>query len=87
MMAELVTALDLIGLSLTITSLYGFLASRITRRRGEIGIRMALAATRQAATPLGSVRVPKAADLSRRSQSVRSSSFQALNWSGGFNSS
>lgn len=48
MMAELVTALGLIGLVLTVVGLYGFLAFRVTERRREIGIRMALGATRQA---------------------------------------
>jgi putative ABC transport system permease protein len=49
MMAELVTALGFIGLALTVVGLYGFLAFRVTQRRREIGIRMALGATRQAA--------------------------------------
>lgn len=48
MMAELVTALGLIGLVLTVVGLYGFLAFRVTQRRREIGIRMALGATREA---------------------------------------
>jgi len=48
MMAELVTALGFIGLALTVVGLYGFLAFRVTQRRHEIGIRMALGATRQA---------------------------------------
>ncbi len=48
MMAELVTALGIIGLALTVVGLYGFLAFRVTQRRREIGIRMALGATRQA---------------------------------------
>jgi len=52
MMAELVTALGFIGLSLTIVGLYGFLAFRVTQRRREIGIRMALGATQKAATLL-----------------------------------
>jgi ABC-type antimicrobial peptide transport system permease subunit len=48
MMAELVSILGVIGLALTIVGLYGFLAFRVTQRRREIGIRMALGATRQA---------------------------------------
>lgn len=52
MMAELVTALGLIGLALTVVGLYGFLSFRVTQRRREIGIRMALGATRQATTRL-----------------------------------
>jgi ABC-type antimicrobial peptide transport system permease subunit len=48
MMAELVSALGFIGLALTVVGLYGFLAFRVTQRRREIGIRMALGATRQA---------------------------------------
>ena len=50
MMAELVSALGFIGLALTVVGLYGFLAFRVTQRRREIGIRMALGATRKAAT-------------------------------------
>ena len=52
MMAELVSALGLIGLALTVVGLYGFLAFRVTQRRREIGIRMALGATRQATARL-----------------------------------
>jgi predicted permease len=48
MIAELVTALGLIGLALTVVGLYGFLAFGVARRRREIGIRMALGATREA---------------------------------------
>jgi ABC-type antimicrobial peptide transport system permease subunit len=48
MMAELVSALGLIGLLLTVVGLYGFLAFRVTERRREIGIRMALGASREA---------------------------------------
>ncbi|MFP5249929.1 MAG: ABC transporter permease, partial [Acidobacteriota bacterium] len=48
MMAELVSALGVIGLALTVVGFYGFLAFRVTQRRREIGIRMALGATREA---------------------------------------
>jgi predicted permease len=47
MMAELVSALGVIGLALTIVGLYGFLAFRVNQRRREIGIRMALGASRE----------------------------------------
>jgi predicted permease len=50
MMAELVSALGFIGLALTVVGLYGFLTFRVAQRRREIGIRMALGATRQATT-------------------------------------
>ncbi|MDR3749869.1 MAG: ADOP family duplicated permease [Terracidiphilus sp.] len=52
MMAELVSALGLIGLALTVVGLYGFLAFRVTQRRREIGIRMALGASREATVSL-----------------------------------
>lgn len=52
MMAELVSALGLIGLILTVVGLYGFLAFRVTQRRREIGIRMALGASREATSLL-----------------------------------
>jgi predicted permease len=47
MMAELVSALGFIGLVLTVVGLYGFLAFRVNQRRREIGIRMALGASRE----------------------------------------
>lgn len=47
MMAELVSALGVVGLTLTVVGLYGFLAFRVTQRRREIGIRMTLGATRE----------------------------------------
>lgn len=47
MLAELVSALAIIGLVLTIVGFYGFLAFHVTQRRREIGIRMALGASRQ----------------------------------------
>jgi predicted permease len=47
MMAELVSALGFIGLALTVVGLYGFMAFRVTQRQHEIGIRMAMGATRE----------------------------------------
>lgn len=52
MMAELVTGLGFIGLALTIVGLYGYLAFRVTQRRREIGIRMAVGASREATSRL-----------------------------------
>jgi len=52
MMAELVSALGIVGLVLTVVGLYGFLAFRVTQRRREIGIRMALGASREATAGL-----------------------------------
>ena len=51
-MAELVTALGFIGLALTVVGLYGFLAFRVAQRSREIGIRMALGASRKATVRL-----------------------------------
>jgi predicted permease len=51
-MAELVSALGLIGILLTVIGLNGFLAFCVTQRRREIGIRMALGATREATAGL-----------------------------------
>jgi ABC-type antimicrobial peptide transport system permease subunit len=47
-----VSVLGFIGLALTVVGLYGFLAFRVTQRRREIGIRMALGASRQATARL-----------------------------------
>ena len=52
MTAELVSALGLIGLALTVVGLYGFVAFRVGQRRREIGIRMALGASREATARL-----------------------------------
>jgi predicted permease len=51
-MAELVSALGSIGILLTVIGLNGFLAFCVTQRRREIGIRMALGATREATARL-----------------------------------
>jgi len=51
-MAELVSALGIIGILLTLIGLNGFLTFRVTQRRREIGIRMALGATREVASRL-----------------------------------
>jgi predicted permease len=64
MMAELVSALGFIGLALTVVGLYGFLAFRVTQRRREIGIRMALGASRQATALL------MVCDTARRAASI-----------------
>lgn len=48
MMAELVGAMGILGLMLTMVGLYGFLAFGVRQRQREIGIRMALGATRKA---------------------------------------
>ena len=47
MMAELAGTLGFVGLALTVVGLYGFLAFRVNQRRREIGIRMALGASRE----------------------------------------
>lgn len=51
-MAELATVLGAIGLALTVVGLYGFLAFRVAQRQREIGIRMALGASREATAGL-----------------------------------
>ena len=51
-LAELVSALGVIGILLTVIGLNGFLAFCVTQRRREIGIRMALGATREATAKL-----------------------------------
>jgi len=48
----LVSALGSIGILLTVIGLNGFLAFCVTQRRREIGIRMALGATREATARL-----------------------------------
>jgi predicted permease len=51
-MAELVSALGVIGILLTVIGLNGFLVFSVTQRRREIGIRMALGATRESTARL-----------------------------------
>ena len=50
--AELVTALGLIGLLLTIVGLSAFLMYRVQQRTAEIGLRMALGSSRREVTGL-----------------------------------
>lgn len=52
MTAELTTALGAVGVLLTMAGFYGVLAFRVTRRKREIGIRMALGASRASTTKL-----------------------------------